>query len=564
MTEKEIATDFVRTIIAEDLASGKHKSIVTRFPPEPNGYLHVGHAKAICLDFGVAAEFGGRCNLRFDDTNPSKEEQHYIDAIKEDVRWLGFDWGEHLYHASDYFEQLYEWACHLIREGLAYVEEQSAEDMRKNRGDLQNPGVNSPFRDRPIEESLDLFARMRAGEFEDGAKILRAKIDMASPNMVLRDPAIYRIQHRSHPRTGDAWCIYPMYDFAHGQSDAIEGITHSLCTMEFENHRPLYEWFVEHLPVPAVPRQYEFARLNLTYTMTSKRKLKMLVDAGHVDSWDDPRMPTLSGMRRRGFTPAAIRKFCATIGIKRTEGTVDISLLESILRDDLNDVAHRRMAVLRPLKVVIENWPEGHVEMVEAMNHPGKPELGTREIPFSGELWIERDDFREEAPRKYFRLKPGQEVRFRYGYYLTCTGFEKDDNGEISLVRCTYDPESKGGNTEDGRKVKGTIHWVSAGHSVDSEVRLYDHLFREPVPGVNGDFLEDLNPDSLELVNAKLEPCLAEIPAGELVQFERSGYFCQDRDSTADKVVFNRTVALRDSWAKLEKKLNQQAAEGAK
>ena len=564
MTEKESATDFVRTIIAEDLASGKHKSIVTRFPPEPNGYLHVGHAKAICLDFGVAAEFGGRCNLRFDDTNPSKEEQHYIDAIKADVRWLGFDWGENLFHASDYFEQLYEWACHLIREGLAYVEEQSAEDMRKNRGDLQNPGVNSPFRDRPIEESLDLFTRMRSGEFEDGSKILRAKIDMASPNMVLRDPAIYRIQHRSHPRTGDAWCIYPMYDFAHGQSDAIEGITHSLCTMEFENHRPLYDWFVENLPVPAVPRQYEFARLNLTYTMTSKRKLKMLVDAGHVDSWDDPRMPTLSGMRRRGFTPAAIRKFCATIGIKRTEGTVDISLLESILRDDLNDVAHRRMAVLRPLKVVIENWPEGHVEMVEAMNHPGKPELGTREIPFSGELWIERDDFREEAPRKYFRLKPGQEVRFRYGYYLTCTGFEKDDCGEISLVRCTYDPESKGGNTEDGRKVKGTIHWVSAAEAVDSEVRLYDHLFREPIPGANGDFLDDLNPDSLETVNAKLEPCLAAIPAGELVQFERSGYFCQDRDSDADKVVFNRTVALRDSWAKLEKKLNQQAAEGAK
>ncbi|MDP7062325.1 MAG: glutamine--tRNA ligase/YqeY domain fusion protein, partial [Planctomycetota bacterium] len=554
MTEKESATDFVRTIIAEDLASGKHKSIVTRFPPEPNGYLHVGHAKAICLDFGVAEEFGGRCNLRFDDTNPSKEEQHYIDAIKEDVRWLGFDWGEHLYHASDYFEQLYKWACHLIREGLAYVEEQTAEEVRRNRGDLKNPGVNSPYRDRSVEESLDLFQRMRAGEFEDGAKILRAKIDMASPNMVLRDPAIYRIQHRSHPRTGNAWCIYPMYDFAHGQSDAIEGITHSLCTMEFENHRPLYDWFVEHLPVPAEPRQYEFARLNLTYTMTSKRKLKMLVDAGHVSGWDDPRMPTLSGMRRRGFTPAAIRKFCSTIGIKRTEGTVDISLLESILRDDLNDVAHRRMAVLRPLKVVIENWPDGHVEMVEAMNHPGKPELGNRQIPFSGELWIERDDFREEAPRKYFRLKPGQEVRFRYGYYLTCTGFDKDESGQVTVVRCTYDPESKGGNTEDGRKVKGTIHWVSAAHAVDSEVRLYDHLFREPVPGASGDFLDDLNPDSLETVKAKLEPCLADIPVGELVQFERSGYFCQDRDSNGDKVVFNRTVALRDSWAKLERK----------
>jgi glutaminyl-tRNA synthetase len=564
MTEKESAADFVRTIIAEDLASGKHKSIVTRFPPEPNGYLHVGHAKAICLDFGVAAEFNGRCHLRFDDTNPAKEEQHYIDAIKADVSWLGFDWGEHLYHASDYFDQLYDWACHLIREGLAYVEEQSAEDMRKNRGDLQNPGVNSPFRDRPAEESLDLFARMRAGEFEDGAKILRAKIDMASPNMVLRDPAIYRIQHRTHPRTGDTWCIYPMYDFAHGQSDAIEGITHSLCTMEFENHRPLYDWFTSNLPVPAVPRQYEFARLNLSYTMTSKRKLKKLVDEGVVGSWDDPRMPTLSGMRRRGFTPASIRNFCSTIGVKRTEGTVDFSLLESILRDDLNDVAHRRMAVLKPLKVVIENWPEGHVEMVEAMNHPGKPELGTREIPFSGELWIEQDDFREEAPRKYFRLKPGQEVRFRYGYYLTCTGFETDESGQVNLVRCTYDPESKGGNTEDGRKVKGTIHWVSAEHAVDSEVRLYDHLFREISPGANGDFMDDLNPDSLTTANAKLEPALAGVGVGEVVQFERSGYFCMDRDGTADKPVFNRTVALRDSWAKLEKKLNKQQAEGAK
>ncbi len=563
MNDKESAADFIRTIIAEDLASGKHQAIVTRFPPEPNGYLHVGHAKAICLDFGVAAEFGGRCHLRFDDTNPAKEEQHYIDAIKEDVRWLGFDWGEHLYHASDYFEQLYDWACFLISAGLAYVEEQSAEAVRKNRGDLTSPGVNSPFRDRPIEESLDLFARMRAGEFEDGAKILRAKIDMASHNMVLRDPAIYRIQHRSHPRTGDAWCIYPMYDFAHGQSDAIEGITHSLCTMEFENHRPLYDWFTSHLPVPAVPRQYEFARLNLSYTMTSKRKLKQLVDEGVVSSWDDPRMPTLSGMRRRGFTPTSIRNFCATIGIKRTEGTVDYSLLESILRDDLNDVAPRRMAVLDPLKVVIGNWPAGHVEMVEAMNHPGKPELGTREIPFSGELWIEREDFREQAPGKYFRLKPGAEVRFRYGYYLTCTGFETDDKGEVTVVRCSYDPESKGGNTADERKVKGTIHWVSSAHAIASEVRLYDHLFREIVPGANGDFMDDLNPDSLTTVMAQLEPSMMDVAVGEVVQFERSGYFCMDRDSSADKPVFNRTVALRDSWAKLEKKLNQGPSEGA-
>lgn len=560
MNDQESASDFVRTIIAEDLASGKHDSIVTRFPPEPNGYLHIGHAKAICLDFGVAEEFGGRCHLRFDDTNPSKEEQHYIDAIEEDVRWLGFDWGEHLYHASDYFEQLYEWACHLIREGFAYVDEQTPEEMRANRGDLQTPGTDSPYRDRPAEESLDLFQRMRAGEFEDGAKILRAKIDMASPNMVMRDPAIYRIQHRSHPRTGGAWCIYPMYDFAHGQSDAIEGITHSLCTMEFENHRPLYDWFVEHLPVPATPRQYEFARLNLSYTMTSKRKLKQLVDEGRVGGWDDPRMPTLSGLRRRGITPTAIRKLCATVGVKRTEGTVDYSLFESILRDELNEVAPRRMAVLRPLKLTIENWPEGKVEMVEALNHPGRPELGTREVPFSGSLWIERDDFRTEAPRKYFRLKPGQEVRFRYAYYLTCTGFETDADGVVTEVRCTYDPESKGGNTEDGRKVKGTIHWVSAEHAVDAEVRLYDHLFRVPQPGAEGDYLDDLNPDSLELVAAKLEPSLGDLPMGETVQFERAGYFCLDRESSAEKRIFNRTVALRDSWAKIEQKLKSQGS----
>jgi len=555
MSTQESPTDFVRNIIKEDLASGKHASIVTRFPPEPNGYLHVGHAKAICLDFGVAEEFGGVCHLRFDDTNPSKEEQHYADAIQEDIRWLGFDWGEHLYHASDYFGQLYDWACHLIREGHAYVDEQTAEEIRANRGDLNHPGTDSPFRDRPSAESLDLFERMRAGEFEDGSKVLRAKIDMTHANLNLRDAVLYRVQKKSHPRTGDAWCIYPMYDFAHGQSDAIEMVTHSLCTLEFENHRPLYEWFLDHLPIPARPRQYEFSRLNLSYTITSKRKLKTLVDGGHVSSWDDPRMPTIRGMRRRGITASSIRELCKQVGITRTEGTVDFSLLQSILRDELNDAAQRRMAVLDPVKVVVENYPEGKVEMVNAKNHPGDEEMGTREIPFGRELWIEREDFREEAPRKYFRLKPGAEVRFKYAYYLTCTGFDKDESGKITEIRCTYDPESRGGNTEDGRKVKGTIHWVHAGTAIDAEVRLYDHLFQEPKPEAGGDFLDNLNPDSLKKIPAVLEPGLADLAMGESVQFERSGYFCKDSDSTPEKLVFNRSVALRDSWAKLEKKL---------
>ncbi|MBT4466141.1 MAG: glutamine--tRNA ligase/YqeY domain fusion protein [Planctomycetes bacterium] len=554
MTEQDTKYDFVRSIVADDLASGKHDSIVTRFPPEPNGFLHIGHAKAICVDFGIIDEFGGKCHLRFDDTNPSKEEQKYIDAIKEDILWLGFDWGENLFYASDHFEQLFSWAVHLIENGDAYIDEQSPDEMRAARGSLTEAGTNSPFRDRPAAESLKLFHNMRAGEAAEGAMILRAKIDMASPNINLRDPAIYRIQHQSHPRTGDKWCVYPMYDFAHGQSDAIEGITHSLCTMEFENHRPLYEWLLEHLPVTSTPRQIEFARLNISYTLTSKRKLKTIVDNDFVDGWDDPRMPTISGMRRRGYPAAALRAFCSLIGIKKTEGTVDFALLQSILRDHLNDSAERRMAVQKPLKVVITNWPEGHVEMVNAKNHPGDEAMGMREVAFSGELYIERDDFKEEAPRKYFRLKPGAEVRFKYAYYLTCTDFVKDEHGEVTEVHCTYDPETKGGDSADKRKVKGTIHWVSAAHAVDATVRLYDHLFNQANPEEGGDYLANINPDSCEVITAKVEPALAEM-FDDAVQFERAGYFVHDATSTPDNLVFNRTVAMRDSWAKLEKKL---------
>jgi glutaminyl-tRNA synthetase len=561
---QETPSDFIRDIVREDFASGRlqadqeqGQTLVTRFPPEPNGYLHIGHAKAICLNFGLVQEFGGRCHLRFDDTNPSKEEQEYADAIMNDVRWLGFDWGEHLYHASDYFEQLYLWGEHLIENGDAYIDEQASEVMRSQRGSLTEPGTDSPHRDRPREESLDLFRRMRAGEFPDGAMVLRARIDMSSPNLNLRDPVLYRIQHKDHPRTGSAWCIYPMYDFAHGQSDAIEGISHSLCTLEFENHRPLYDWFLEKLPVPAKPRQIEFSRLNLSYTITSKRKLASLIEHGVVDGWDDPRMPTIAGMRRRGVTPQSIRTLCKTVGITKTEGIVDHALFDAIQREELNESAHRRMAVLRPLKVVVENWPEGKVEMVEAQNHPGRPELGTREVPFSGELWIEQDDFRVEAPRKYFRLKPGQEVRFRYGYYLTCTGYETNDAGEVTLVRCTYDPESRGGNTADERRVKGTIHWVDAQSSVPAEVRLYDHLFQQPDPSAGDDLMDAVNPNSLETVTAQLEPALAEeaVPGAVAVQFERNGYFCPDTTSSAGAPVFNRIVALRDSWAKLEKNM---------
>ena len=554
MTEQDTKYDFVRSIVADDLASGKHDSIVTRFPPEPNGFLHIGHAKAICVDFGIIDEFGGKCHLRFDDTNPSKEEQKYVDAIKEDILWLGFDWGENLFYASDHFEQLFAWAVHLIENGDAYIDEQSPDEMRAGRGSLAEAGTNSPFRDRPASESLELFHKMRAGEAAEGAMILRAKIDMASPNINLRDPAIYRIQHQSHPRTGDKWCVYPMYDFAHGQSDAIEGITHSLCTMEFENHRPLYEWLLAHLPVTSTPRQIEFARLNISYTLTSKRKLKTIVDNGFVDGWDDPRMPTISGMRRRGYPAAALRAFCSLIGIKKTEGTVDFALLQSILRDHLNDSAERRMAVQKPLKVVITNWPEGHVEMLNAKNHPGDEAMGTREVAFGGELYIERDDFKEEAPRKYFRLKPGAEVRFKYAYYLTCTDFVKDEHGEVIEVHCTYDPETKGGDSADKRKVKGTIHWVSAAHAVDATVRLYDHLFNEANPEEGGDYLANINPDSCEVITAKVEPALAEM-FDDAVQFERAGYFVHDATSTPDNLVFNRTVAMRDSWAKLEKKL---------
>ncbi|MDG2309291.1 MAG: glutamine--tRNA ligase/YqeY domain fusion protein [Planctomycetota bacterium] len=554
MTEQDTKYDFVRSIVADDLASGKHDSIVTRFPPEPNGFLHIGHAKAICVDFGIIDEFGGKCHLRFDDTNPSKEEQKYVDAIKEDILWLGFDWGENLFYASDHFEQLFAWAVHLIENGDAYIDEQSPDEMRAGRGSLTEAGTNSPFRNRPASESLELFHKMRAGEAAEGAMILRAKIDMASPNINLRDPAIYRIQHQSHPRTGDKWCVYPMYDFAHGQSDAIEGITHSLCTMEFENHRPLYEWLLAHLPVTSTPRQIEFARLNISYTLTSKRKLKTIVDNGFVDGWDDPRMPTISGMRRRGYPAAALRAFCSLIGIKKTEGTVDFALLQSILRDHLNDSAERRMAVQQPLKVVITNWPEGHVEMLNAKNHPGDEAMGTREVAFGGELYIERDDFKEEAPRKYFRLKPGAEVRFKYAYYLTCTDFVKDEHGEVIEVHCTYDPETKGGDSADKRKVKGTIHWVSAAHAVDATVRLYDHLFNEANPEEGGDYLANINPDSCEVITAKVEPALAEM-FDDAVQFERAGYFVHDATSTPDNLVFNRTVAMRDSWAKLEKKL---------
>ena len=554
MTEQDTKYDFVRSIVADDLASGKHDAIVTRFPPEPNGFLHIGHAKAICVDFGITKEFGGKCHLRFDDTNPSKEEQKYVDAIKEDILWLGFDWGENLFYASDHFEQLFAWAVHLIENGDAYIDEQSPDEMRAGRGSLTEAGTNSPFRDRPTAESLALFHKMRAGEAAEGAMILRAKIDMASPNINLRDPAIYRIQHQSHPRTGDKWCVYPMYDFAHGQSDAIEGITHSLCTMEFENHRPLYEWLLAHLPVTSTPRQIEFARLNISYTLTSKRKLKTIVDNDFVDGWDDPRMPTISGMRRRGYPAAALRAFCSLIGIKKTEGTVDFALLQSILRDHLNDSAERRMAVQQPLKVVITNWPEGHVEMVNAKNHPGDEAMGTREVAFSGELYIERDDFKEEAPRKYFRLKPGAEVRFKYAYYLTCTDFVKDEHGEVIEVHCTYDPETKGGDSADKRKVKGTIHWVSAAHAVDATVRLYDHLFNQANPEEGGDYLANINPDSCEVITAKVEPALAEM-FEDAVQFERAGYFVHDTTSTPGNLVFNRTVAMRDSWAKLEKKL---------
>jgi glutaminyl-tRNA synthetase len=548
---REAGQDFIRDIVRADLQSGRVAGVVTRFPPEPNGYLHIGHAKSICLNFGVAEEFGGHCNLRYDDTNPTKESQEYIDAIARDVCWLGYDWGKNLYHASDYFGQLYEWAEYLIRAGKAYVDDQTQEETRLTRGTLTEAGIDSPYRERSVEENLDLFRRMRAGEFPSGARVLRAKIDMGSGNINLRDPVLYRILHAEHPRTGKIWSIYPSYDFAHGQSDAIEGITHSLCTLEFEDHRPLYDWFIENLPVPSRPHQYEFARLNLTYTVLSKRVLTELVRGAHVSSWDDPRMPTLAGLRRRGVPPAAIRDFVKRIGVAKANSVVDMAMFEFSIREHLNKSAERRMAVLRPLKVVIENYPEGQSEEVEAVNHPENPHAGTRRIPFGRELFIEREDFMENPPKKFFRLSPGAEVRLRYAYFITCREVTKNAAGEVTELRCTYDPATKGGNAPDGRKVKATLHWVSAQRSLCAEVRLYNPLFSRPDPNA-GDFAADLNPNSLEIImDARVEPALAGRNAGDPVQFERQGYFCPDLDSTPEHLTFNRTVGLRDTWAKI-------------
>lgn len=546
-------SDFVRDIVAADLREGRHASVVTRFPPEPNGHLHIGHAKSICLNFGIAREFGGRCHLRFDDTNPVKEEQEYIDAIQRDVRWLGFDWGEHLYYASDYFEQLYGWAELLITKGLAYVDDLSADEIREHRGTLTEPGRNSPWRDRSPEESLDLFRRMRAGEFPNGARVLRARIDMASGNINLRDPVLYRILHAEHPRTGDAWCIYPTYDFAHGQSDAIEGITHSICTLEFSDHRPLYDWLIEHLPVPAVPHQYEFARLNLTYTVLSKRFLLRLVKEGRVSGWDDPRMPTIAGMRRRGYPAEALRDFAAMIGVAKADSTVEIGQLEYAVRSVLNRTAPRRFGVLRPLKVVIEDYPAGQEERLEVGNNPEDPAAGSRLVPFSRELWIEREDFMEEPPPKYFRLAPGREVRLRNAYFITCREVVKDASGEVVELRCTYDPATRGGDSPDGRRPKATLHWVSAAHAIPAEVRLYEALFDRPDPGADGDLLDDLREDSRTvLTGCMLEPGLADAQPGETVQFERLGYFCADPDGRPGAPVFNRTLTLKDTWAKVQ------------
>jgi len=551
-------SNFLRDVILEDLKTNKYGGRVqTRFPPEPNGYLHIGHAKAICLDFGLAAEFGGHTNLRFDDTNPEKEEIEYVDSIMQDVKWLGFEWSG-LFYASDYFDQLYAWAVQLIKAGKAYVDDLSADQIRKYRGTLTEPGKDSPFRTRSIEENLDLFERMRAGEFPDGTRVLRAKIDMASPNFNLRDPVMYRILHADHHRTGSKWPIYPMYDFAHGQSDSIEKVTHSMCTLEFEDHRPLYNWFIKELGIfPS--QQYEFDRLNLTYTLLSKRKLLQLVREGRVSGWDDPRMPTLSGIRRRGYTPEAIRNFCGAIGVSKTTGSIELAMLEHFVREDLNKRAPRAMAVLHPLKVVIDNYPEIQTEEMEAVNNPEDPSAGTRKVPFSRVLYIEQDDFREVPPPKYFRLSPGREVRLRYGYFVTCTGVVKNDKGEVIEVHCTYDPATRGGNNPpDGRKVKSTIHWVSAAHAVDAEVRIYENLFTKEDPNQTEegqDFTVNLNPNSLEvLARCKVEPSLASPAPGTRYQFERLGYFCVDHDSAPGKPVFNRTVALKDAWAKIEKK----------
>ena len=557
MSEAEVRSgaggrDFIRTIIDDDLAAGRCDTVVTRFPPEPNGCLHIGHAFSICLNFGIAREFGGRCHLRFDDTNPAREEQQYIEAIQEDIKWLGFDWGADLYHASDYFEQLYEWAEHLIQNGKAYVDDLSAEEIRTYRGTLTEPGKDSPHRGRSPEENLDLFRRMRAGEFEDGARVLRAKVDMASGNINMRDQVLYRIVHKPHPRTGDAWCIYPTYDFAHGQSDAIEQVTHSLCSLEFADHRPLYDWLIENLPVPSRPRQHEFARLNLTHTVMSKRILMQLIEDGHVKGWDDPRLPTLSGLRRRGVPAEAIRDFIGRLDVTRNDGAVEMSYFDFCVREVLNRQAERRMAVLRPLKVVIENYPERQTEDLEAVNNPEDESAGKRKLPFSRELYIERDDFMEDPPRKFFRLGPGREVRLRYAYYVTCTDVIRNEAGDVIELRCTYDPESRGGRSPDGRKVKGTLHWVSARHAVKAEVRLYDRLFEREDPGAKADGPDDMNPNSLEILrDCRLEPSLAHLEPGETVQFERQGYFCLDKESSDDAVVFNRTIGLRDTWARI-------------
>lgn len=549
--ETEPGRDFIRDIVAADLESKKHSTVVTRFPPEPNGYLHIGHAKSICLNFGIAEEFRGQCNLRFDDTNPTREEQEYIDAIEKDVRWLGFDWGKNLFHASDYFESLYEWAEHLIKNGKAYVDDQTQDEMRAARGTLKEPGRNSPFRDRGVDENLDLFRRMRAGEFPNGARVLRAKIDMASGNINLRDPVLYRILHASHPRTGTAWSIYPSYDFAHGQSDAIEGVTHSICTLEFEDHRPLYDWFLDNLPVPSRPHQYEFARLNLSYTILSKRVLTGLVRDNHVHGWDDPRMPTLAGLRRRGVPPEAIRDFVRRIGVAKANSVVDAAVFDFSVREVLNKTSLRRMAVLRPLKVTIENYPEGQSEDIEAANHPDNPDAGSRKIKFGRVLYVERDDFMEVPAKKFYRLSPGMEVRLRYAYFITCKEVIKDAKGEVVELRCTYDPASRGGNSPDGRKVKATLHWVSEADAVTAEVRIYNQLFTRPDPDP-ANFAGDLNPQSLEVLrDCKLESALAKSNSGEPVQFERQGYFCPDPDSTPAKLVFNRTVGLRDTYAKV-------------
>jgi glutaminyl-tRNA synthetase len=546
----EVGRDFIRDIVQADLDAKKYRQIVTRFPPEPNGYLHIGHAKSIALNFGIAQEFSGRCHLRFDDTNPTREEQEYIDSIQADVRWLGYDWGTNLFYASDYFERLYQWAEILIQNGNAYVDDQSQEEIRITRGTLTEPGRNSPFRDRPVEENLDLFRRMKAGEFPNGARVLRAKIDMSSGNINLRDPVLYRILHATHPRTGDKWSIYPSYDYAHGQSDAIEGITHSICTLEFEDHRPLYEWLLDKLPVPSKPHQYEFARLNLTYTLLSKRVLTELVRGGHVAGWDDPRMPTIAGLKRRGVPPAAIREFVKRIGVAKANSVVDVNMLEFSIREYLNRTALRRMAVLRPLKIVIENYPEGKSEEIEAVNHPDDPAAGTRRIAFGRELYIERDDFMENPPKKFFRLSPGNEVRLRYAYFVTCREVIKNAAGEVVELRCTYDPATRGGNAPDGRKVKATMHWLPAAQSIPAEIRIYSQLFSKPVPDA-ANFAADLNPQSLEILkDARIEPAIAESNSPEPMQFERQGYFVRDPDSTPDHPVFNRTIGLRDTFAK--------------